>query len=165
MELFRDHGLGDHRLAAYFERDPRRGAQRLYTRLWAEARQTKELAPSFALIRRYWVMAATYDGVAIALGAWWFLVCRLFFEEYMRLVVPGADPLINVSVSLSYASRSPLFLLVLGLLLAILACWHEAGRYAAYQREELVATIAQHVEATATRSSTEHRGHEGADAG
>src|SRR4051812_35703921 len=38
-----------------------RRAELLYTRLWAEARQSPGLAPSFNLLMRYWVMAAMCD--------------------------------------------------------------------------------------------------------
>lgn len=57
-------------LAPYFEHVDDRGALRLYTRLWAEPRQSDRLAPSFSLVRRYWVMAATCDAQAFALVGW-----------------------------------------------------------------------------------------------
>ena len=43
---------------------------RLYERLWVDLRESRERATSFALLNRYWVMAATYDGIAISCAVW-----------------------------------------------------------------------------------------------
>jgi hypothetical protein len=117
--------IEDHGLAAayggYF--GGRAGdADRLYNRLWAEMRQNAALAPSFALVRRYWVMAAAYDGMALALVVWWGVL------GYWA----------TVSTS-SLALRLPLLAV---LPLAVLLCRREAGRLAWYQMDELAASIA-----------------------
>lgn len=47
-----------------------RGIWRLYVRLWAEIRHSDSVTPSLQLLKRYWVMAATYDGIAISMALW-----------------------------------------------------------------------------------------------
>lgn len=55
---------------SYLARADGRGAQRLYTRLWAELRQSDRLALFLSLVRRYWVTAATCDGLIFAIAVW-----------------------------------------------------------------------------------------------
>lgn len=50
---------------------------RLYERLWVDLRESREHGASFSLLNRYWVMAATYDGIAISSLVW---AVVLFFE-------------------------------------------------------------------------------------
>lgn len=102
----------------------------LYTRLWAEVRQSKQLAPSFNLLVRYWVMAALCDGLAAALGVW-----LVLWVLWHRAAVPVPLPSDQVFWGVAAA-----------LLGAILLCFKEAGRYGQYQMYELVATLAyEHV--------------------
>lgn len=101
--------------------------ERLYTRLWTEVRQSKRLAASYALLNRYWFMAATYDGLGMALVVWLLVVGAWFIG------IGGISPKLNAWTAVP-----------LGLILGILAlvCWREAERYKRYQVEELVATLA-----------------------
>lgn len=103
----------------------------LYTRLWAELRQDKELAPSFDLVRKYWVMAATCDGLVAALLVWG-------GASLVRLVVAataqGAPP---TAGALAITSLQVIFFL-----LATRTCAREAHRLSVYQAEEVVATLA-----------------------
>jgi hypothetical protein len=116
------HGLGA-RYQRYLTDRPG-DAMLLYNRFWAMARQFAALAPSFTLVRRYWSMAATYDGVLAALVVWW--------SVFLYWCI---DP----------AARPPLILRLIPLAVlpvAILLCRREAGRLTRFQMEELVASIA-----------------------
>jgi hypothetical protein len=127
VKVLSGHGLlQEPPFAEYLARHEERGDWRLYVRMWAELRSSSDLAASFSLLRRYWVMAASYDGVTIALLVWAGVVvsCGLGFGGARRidtsLALPGT----------------------LILLIAAVACSREAGRYVKYQVEELVASIA-----------------------
>jgi hypothetical protein len=99
-------------------------AWRLYVRLWAEVRHAEPFKPSLAFLNRYWVMAATYDGLAISLLIW-------------LVVIVLSDTLLAVTWSLWIKISLPLLFLIL-----VAVCWREANRYFEYQVEELVAVIA-----------------------
>jgi hypothetical protein len=121
------HGLASQEpFKEYLNNATYRGIWRLYTRLWAEARQCPTLIPSFSLLKRYWVMAATYDGVAFATFIW----IAVFFNWCLGY---GLQERLNWQVGV-----------IAILLLAFIAkaCMREAGRYVKYQVEELVASIA-----------------------
>jgi hypothetical protein len=108
----------------------------LYTRLWAEARQSKKLSPSYNLLTRYWVMAAMCDGLAAAffvwaaLGAYW-------------MSTPHA-PSLRVALPIE-----------LGLVLAMVLCATEALRYHHAQMYELLATLAHEHEGAASSKPRE----------
>jgi hypothetical protein len=88
----------------------------LYVRMWAEIRQRERFSPSFSLLRRYWVSAATLDGLFVAFGTWAVL---------LALVDPSVHgwlPSVATFVGAAF-------------------CLREAQRYGVYQREELVATV------------------------
>jgi hypothetical protein len=121
------HGLAfQEYFKKYLDNTTQRGIWRLYTKLWAEVRQCPELAPSFLLLKRYWVMAATYDGVAFATFIW----IAVFFNWCLGY---GLQEKLDWIVGV-----------IAILLLAFIAkaCMREAGRYVKYQIEELVASIA-----------------------
>jgi len=90
-------------------------------RLWAEVRQAPELAASFSLLRRYWVMAATNDGLVIALLAW---------SVVMRMCIFGAGGAQPIDPTLGLIA-------ILVLLVSIIGFWREASSYVEYQMEEL----------------------------
>lgn len=86
----------------------------LYVHMWAELRRNKELAPSFSLLRRYWVSAATLDGLLVAGLCWAYALSSSGYRIGAAASCVGA----------------------------FLAAF-EAHRYELHQRSELVATIAQ----------------------
>jgi hypothetical protein len=88
----------------------------LYVRMWAEIRQRGRFAPSFSLLRRYWVSAATLDGLFVAFCTWGVL---LALKDH---TVHGWFP-------------------TAATLCGALFCLREAQRYGVVQREELVATL------------------------
>lgn len=101
---------------------PSSGLSALYTRLWAHVRSYEELQESFALLKRYWVLSASYDGMAIAVLMW--------------LLPIGAS---TEASAASVAGSALWIVLIVG---SLVACWHRAREYKRYQVEELVATIA-----------------------
>ena len=127
LEILKGHGLhGLPPFSDYVDRTDARGASRLYVRLWAEVRDRPDLAASFSLLRRYWVMAATCDGMVVALLVWFLVLVACIFEW-------GRTQPINRGVGL---------VAIVALTTSALACAHEAERYLEYQMEELVAAIA-----------------------
>lgn len=88
----------------------------LYVRMWAEIRQREVYAPSFALLRRYWVSAATLDGLFVALATWGVLLAVVNQDLH------GWGPSLMT-------------------LIGALFCMREAARYGDYQREEIVASV------------------------
>lgn len=97
----------------------------LYTRMWAHVRCYPALQQSFALLNRYWVLSACYDGLAIA-GLVWLL------------------PVWQKAMQQQWSATGIAWALVWTLAIAagFRACWHRAREYKRYQIEELVATVA-----------------------
>jgi hypothetical protein len=103
-------------LPRYFAAGGKGQETALYVRMWAEVRQREIFAPSFSLLRRYWVSSATLDGLFVALSTWAALLALVQQADH------GWIP--------SLASFG-----------GALFCLREARRYSEYQREELVATL------------------------
>lgn len=111
------HGRRIPWLARYVDVDPNELQDTaLYVRMWAEVRQRERLSPSFSLLRRYWVSAATLDGLFVAFGTW------------------------AVLLALDAHSAKEWFP-PLATLLGAVFCLREAQRYGVFQREELIATL------------------------
>ncbi|MFO7562005.1 MAG: hypothetical protein R6X02_05135 [Enhygromyxa sp.] len=111
-----DHGRRLGWLPRYFADGGRGQESALYVRMWAEVRQREIFAPSFSLLRRYWVSSATLDGLFVALSTW---------AALLALVQQAEHGWIPSVVTFGGA----------------LFCLREARRYGEYQREELVATL------------------------
>ena len=127
LTILEAHGLSKTKtISNYLSRAAVRGEARLYVRLWAEVRQSPDLGPSFYLLRRYWVMAATYDGMVVALAVWVVTIVACMFGVGGS---PPTDMIVGVPIGVA-------------LLVSAVACSREAGRYVDYQMEELVASIA-----------------------
>ena len=125
-EILTAHGLIEQEpFKGYMARKESNGAWRLYVRLWAEIRQTPALSASMSLIRRYWVMAATYDGLSAAILMW--IVVLIAWQFGSSSTPPPGRWIFILNVSLS--------------IIMVVICLREAGRYVEYQMEELVATI------------------------
>lgn len=114
--IIQQHGLAEHEVVRPYMSGA--APEALMARLWAEVRQGKDVETSLALLRRYWVSAATLDGVSTALVGW--AVC--LYE------MPGGG-------------RNALVVAIVCLALAFIAS-REAGRCEREQCVELVATIA-----------------------
>jgi hypothetical protein len=127
-EIMRDvltaQGLGGSQpLALAFGFDPARAGDpytALYTRMWVHVRTYDSLRESFALLKRYWMLSAAYDGIAVA-ALLWLLPVWLGPFEWARVYDGAASA---------------------GILLVSFSCWHRAQLYKRYQIEELVATVA-----------------------
>ncbi len=124
-EAVRDHGLLEDEIVGPYVAQGR-APKRLYTRLWAELRGRAELAESYELLRRFWVLAATCDGVAFASMIWAGALTTVAFTPELDGILPPA---------ISYGLSG-------GFVLFAVACWHEASRFGKSQLEESVATVA-----------------------
>ena len=111
-----EHGRRLRWLPRYFARGGKGQETALYVRMWAEVRQREIFAPSFSLLRRYWVSSATLDGLFVALSTWAALLALV--QQHVHGWIP------------SIATFG-----------GALFCLREARRYSEYQREELVATL------------------------
>lgn len=96
----------------------------MYTRMWAHVRCYPELQQSFSLLNRYWVLSASYDGLAVAALVW-------LLPVWQRAVH------VQTTTELVWAGLWTVLIAV-----ALLACWHRAREYKRYQIEEIVATVA-----------------------
>lgn len=94
---------------------------RLYERLWVDIRESRKHASSFSVLNRYWVMAATYDGIAMSSLIW-----------FLALVT--APPL-------PWNDRD-LWLLLFFVLASAGVFFRQGHNYFKYQILEIVATLA-----------------------
>ena len=111
------HAVADPDISRYLQTQTE---WRLYERLWVDLRESPSHAASFTLLNRYWVMSATYDGVAVSCLLW-------------ALAVVVA-PLIKNGCG--NAALSLLFVIA-----ACLAFW-QGLNYFRFQIFELIATLA-----------------------
>jgi hypothetical protein len=118
------HGLDDDPLVAQYQ-ERKSASYRLYVRLWAEIRQADEVADSFELLRRFWVLTASFDALATS-GLFW---GAAFVLGALR---PDISP---IATDLSWAAAG------LSLFFSVCAA-HEASRSRSNQVEELAATYA-----------------------
>lgn len=114
-------------LEDYLEGDAGNDArlQSLYNRLWVHVRTLPELATTFSLVKRYWILAATFDGMGIALIGWLVPVLVPLF-----VAAPGAS-----------VGAIPALLLSAALVGSAYFCWRQSAEYRKYQVDELVATM------------------------
>lgn len=133
-------------LAKGFGFDAQRGKDpytALYTRMWVHVRTFGSLRESFALLKRYWMLSAAYDGIAVAALLW---------------LLPAWIGPFGFERSYQLAST-------LGILVVSFACWHRAQLYKRYQVEEVVATVAHWVDLVGPRERQEQGGGEDLGAG
>ncbi len=128
--LYEEHNLG--RVPDYSDYVDRWTA--LYSRLWVLVRTERSLRESYSLVRRYWVLGAAYDGLAMAALAWTLPVWGL----------EGTSPYMRVT-------------LISALLAAALLSWRQAVQYHRYQVDELAATAAHwhHTRSTSDDATSE----------
>lgn len=121
------HGLTSEVLSSYLP-DPTSRAHvwRLYIRMWADIARHEPRSVTFHHLSRYWVMAATYDGVAFSLLIWAavLLAATCPFIAPQRLGIPAG---------LSGAVFAVVFAIV---------AFKRAADYYEYQIEDVVAAIA-----------------------
>lgn len=129
IEIIEAHGLlQDEPIKSYLEGDAKKMSEwRLYIRLWADLRHNDSGSSSLALLNRYWMLSATYDGLTISLLSW----CVL--SSLSATGILGTSSMLPSWVS----GLTSLFLIILSI-----STLREASRYEHYQIEELVATIA-----------------------
>ena len=113
-ELFEQHRLD--RFADFALYADRPAA--LYSRFWVLVRSEDALRETYALVRRYWVLGATYDGLGLAALLWVLPISGLEVEALTQ------------------------GLLSAGVFAAAAFSWRQASRYHGYQVDELAATAA-----------------------
>jgi hypothetical protein len=134
--LMKLHGLHEQEpIKGYLERataavklpmhDP---AWALYTRIWAGIRHDPALHPSLTVLNRYWIMSASYDGLAVALLLWGGILARIILPEN----IATGDTWTWTRASLTF----------LGGIGCACLCAREAGRYTMHQLGEIAATLA-----------------------
>jgi hypothetical protein len=125
-EAINIHALSSQTISSYLGQKPERArVWRLYIRMWSEIAQSQSGSVTFQHLSRYWVMAATYDGVGFSLLLWGCVLllagCKFFVQ----------NPL---SAGLSIFGA-----LVAGLL--ALVAFKRAADYYEYQIEDVGASI------------------------
>jgi len=113
-ELFAEHQLARVSDYARYANYP----DALYSRLWVLVRTEPGLHETYSLVRRYWILGATYDGVGFAALVWLLPVASLETPVPVRV------------------------LLAVGLAFSALLAWRQASMYHRYQVDELAATAA-----------------------
>jgi len=148
FEAHLKHNIENHGLstlpeyASYFSKaehtltDPKQ----LYARLWADIRELNKQTSSLPLLNRYWVMAATYDGLCVA-SIVWLIVLELTWVKV------GTNLLKLIASNVTWITNDFIFYCVLVNVAMIfvfisIRCSAEAGRYTKNQVNELAATIA-----------------------
>lgn len=135
-------GLGDEKRRGFLIEQ----SGRLYTYLWAQLRQIDALAPSFTLIRRYWVLSATYDGLGAAFTLWVLVIvhtsCFPISLDAICTAPSQTFPPILTSLFPALRPAGSMLPAVAVLLFAVYFCFREAGRYKYFQQVEIVATLA-----------------------
>lgn len=128
-EIISAHGLDRQPvIAKYLNRQlDNRGVWRLYVRLWARIRREDILSNSFKLLKRYWVMAATYDGLSTTCVITSILMLDAAFGFW-------GDPI--------FSKMSFGIVLAIVFFTFFILCKIEAKRYTDYQMEELFAVFA-----------------------
>lgn len=98
---------------------------RLYIRMWAEVAHRQPTSVAYHHLSRYWVMAATYDGVGFAFFVWAIIV---FCSQFAMVPSPLSPWLANIGGALLVGA-------------GILALKRGAAYYE-YQVEDVVAELA-----------------------
>lgn len=102
------------------DQGPKRSAMdQLYSRLWAVVRDRGELKVSYDLLNKYWMLAASFDGLSMACLVW------------LLPILHAWDPTRPI----------PTFALTIGTVLLGWVCLAQARTYREYQMHELVATV------------------------
>lgn len=109
----------------------------LYDRLWVHVRTLPELAASFSLLKRYWILAATFDGLAVAVLLW------------------------NAPIAVALKQGATVAWLVVSAITVLVSgfAFAQANEYRRYQAAELLATVRQWAAlySSARRLEREHR--------
>lgn len=121
-----EHEVGSPIIEKYLTAYPEKRLWRLYIRLWQDIAQTRSQSVAFSHLSRYWVMAATYDGLAASFILW---------------------AITSLLVSSSAVAKQPISSIAAAIICAAflgasLLCLQQAANYYEYQIEDLVASLA-----------------------
>jgi hypothetical protein len=129
MDAINIHDLNSGRISDYIENfkdnELRKRTWRLYIRMWAEIAHREPTSIAYRHLTRYWVMAATYDGVGFALWVW---AIVLFLTQFSIFTTPLPQWLANIGA----------FVLAVAGLLSFI----RGAAYYKYQVEDVVAELA-----------------------
>jgi len=125
IEAIELHDLDSVAVKAYLGDGSIRRVWRLYIRMWAEVAHRQPTSIAYHHLSRYWVMAATYDGVGFALFVW---AIALITSQFAVVPAPLSPWLANIGAALLVGA-------------GILALQRGAAYYE-YQVEEVVAELA-----------------------
>jgi hypothetical protein len=125
LEAIELHDLESGVIKAYLGDRSIRRVWRLYIRMWAEVAHRQPTSVAYHHLSRYWVMAATYDGVGFALFVWAIIV---FSSQFAMVPSPLSPWLANIGAVLLVGA-------------GILALKRGAAYYE-YQVEDVVAELA-----------------------
>jgi hypothetical protein len=134
--LLSGHGLKEQEIIRTYDRcySNTMVADCLYQRMWAEIRQCRELAPSLTMLNRWWVLTATYDGIAMNL---------IFYALIIIIWLNGIGLSVkNSDLIMSHPYHEYSFVAIFILLMLSIASFREAGRLEINQRAEIAATMA-----------------------
>jgi hypothetical protein len=124
-ESIRLHDLESGAIKAYLGDGSRPHLWRLYIRMWAEVAHRQPESIAYRHLTRYWVMAATYDGVGFALLIW---AAILFSSQFPFFTLPLSPWLANISSGLFIG--------------ASLLAFNRGAAYYEYQIEDVIAELA-----------------------
>lgn len=119
------HDLNSGAIKTYLGDGSIRRVWRLYIRMWSEVAHRYPTSIAYRLLSRYWVMAATYDGVGVALFVW---AIVMFSLQFAIVPIPLSPWFANIAAALLFGG-------------GILALQRGAAYYE-YQVEEVVAQLA-----------------------
>ena len=121
----KSHSLWTERLQTYAS-DEEKGDWRLYIRLWQQLASTMSKSAVFSHLSRYWVMAATYDGLGAAFLVW----SVVFLAKFLGIMPVGR---------LGSGGMATAFF---GSVLLALLAFRQGGKYYEYQIEDAIAALA-----------------------
>jgi hypothetical protein len=105
----------------YAHDELRAGSEReLYDRLWVLVRTVPELAESFALVKRYWILTAAFDGLMVAILLWNVPIFAVLVDDQVLQAACCVGTLVLSGF-----------------------CLRQASEYRGYQAGELIATVRQ----------------------
>lgn len=105
----------------------------LYVRMWADLREIKDYRTSLSIVNRYWVMSATYDGLAVACFVW---LSAFEYWWWKNGIIPKNITYNEGIYYIVYVLTTLIFVII------SYRCSCEASRYSKNQIEEVIATIA-----------------------
>lgn len=126
QEYLKAHNLSEDPLyKKYLTNDA--GKMQLYVFFWARIRHNPVYAPTYSLLKYYWVRTAVYDGLMVAVILWSIVLFGWIYHFPIDI----------------FAAKMACVVSSIFLLFASIACAMESFRHRKCQVEELIAAIAE----------------------